>query len=186
MILLLDNYDSFTYNVYELFIIWGFKVLVLNFVPADINLSGFICICIGPGTGSPLNYPSLLFWLSRVYLFIPIIGICLGHQLLGFFFGCQFCKANFIVHGLLTLIYVRNSVLSFGIPCQFYVVRYNSLFVKVTSRALITISTCMFKNCMVFKHTTLPIIGIQFHPDSFMCFYGKKIILNFLLVNEIA
>ncbi|QSW37876.1 aminodeoxychorismate/anthranilate synthase component II [Candidatus Vidania fulgoroideae] len=186
MILLLDNYDSFTYNVYELFIIWGFKVLVLNFIPRDFIISGFTCVCIGPGTGSPLNYPFLLWWLSRIYLFVPIIGICLGHQVLGFFFGYWFYGARFLVHGLLTLVYIRNDVLSFGVPCNFYVVRYNSLFVRLSIGVLTFISYCTFKNCMVFKHKVLPIIGIQFHPDSFMCSYGKKIILNFLLINEIA
>ncbi|MGX7582627.1 aminodeoxychorismate/anthranilate synthase component II [Candidatus Vidania fulgoroideorum] len=186
MILLLDNYDSFTYNIYNLFIIWGFKVLVVNFIPCSFDISKFAGVCLGPGTGSPLNYPSLIFWLSKIYLLVPIIGICLGHQLLGFFFGYYFYTAKILVHGLLTLVYIRNDILSFGVPCEFYVIRYNSLFIKAALGALIFISYSKPKACMVFRHRTLPIVGIQFHPDSFMCLYGKKILLNFLLIYEIA
>ncbi|MGX7583056.1 aminodeoxychorismate/anthranilate synthase component II [Candidatus Vidania fulgoroideorum] len=189
MILLIDNYDSFTFNVREIFRNLKLKIIVkksdsdeLFEIAKKSNL-----ICIGPGTGSPKKYNSLYIFIKRYYKQIPIIGICLGHQILCKIFKIKIIKSKKIVHGLLSKIVLKKDKIFRNIPKHIKIIRYNSLTAKYKKSSKLNFIgfTKKTNEIMIMKHNKLPILGIQFHPDSHFCKYGKKIIKNFLIDNDI-
>lgn len=187
MILIIDNYDSFTYNVKEIFSNLKIKVLICKFDSSSILnlLKKTKLICIGPGTGSPSDYKIINKILKKFYKKKPIIGICLGHQILCNFFGFKIIKSKNIIHGLREKIFLKKDNLFKNIPNSINIIRYNSLTVKYKKKNNIKfIGFNKEKEIMIMKHNNLPIISFQFHPDSYFCKYGKKIIKNFLIENE--
>ncbi|UOQ37997.1 Anthranilate synthase amidotransferase component [Candidatus Vidania fulgoroideae] len=189
MILLIDSYDSFTYNLVEIFRNLKLKVLVIKSDSRKMcKLAGkSLLICIGPGTGEPKGYPMIKKMLKKNYKKKPILGICLGHQIICNFFKLKIIKSKKIVHGLKVGIFLKKNILFKGMPRNINVMRYNSLTVKYKKKKNIKFLAFSEKNreIMIMKHKCLPILSFQFHPDSYFCRYGKKIIKNFLLENDI-
>ncbi|MGX7589710.1 anthranilate synthase component II [Candidatus Vidania fulgoroideorum] len=186
MILLIDNYDSFTFNVFELLTIFKRKIEIIQSIKEVKNIRRYKMICIGPGTGKPKEYKEIINMVKENYKHIPILGICLGHQIIGSVFKLRIKKVNKIEHGLVNKIKIKRDYITNGIPKIIQVVKYNSLSVVVKNNISdIKIISKYNKEIMIMRHKKLPILGMQFHPDSFICKYGGKIIRNFIRKNGI-
>ena len=185
MILVIDNYDSFTYNIVHYLGELGRKCLVYRNDEMDLsrlkgeNLSSLV---ISPGPRTPkeagISEKAILFWAGR----IPILGICLGHQCIGSSFGGKIIKASRLMHGKTSLIFHDGKTIYKNIPNPFEAVRYHSLLIeRETLPQCLEISAQTEEGeIMGIRHKTFPIEGVQFHPESIMTKYGKLILKNFL------
>lgn len=185
MILVIDNYDSFTYNIVHYLGELGRKCLVYRNDEMDLsrlkgeNLSSLV---ISPGPRTPkeagISEKAILFWAGR----IPILGICLGHQCIGSSFGGKIIKASRLMHGKTSLIFHDGKTIYKNIPNPFEAVRYHSLLIeRETLPQCLEISAQTSEGeIMGIRHKTFPIEGVQFHPESIMTKYGKLILKNFL------
>ena len=188
MILIIDNYDSFTYNIVQYVMENNIKVdLVkndqINFSKIDSNK--YTHIIISPGPGNPHNTGLSYKLIHEYYMKYPILGICLGHQLIGEYFGCKVVIHNEICHGKVSTI-IQNgedNIIYKGIPSSFKATRYHSLVIdkNTFSNELIVTSELSNQTIMSIKHKKYPIYGIQYHPESIETEYGKLIIKNFIL-----
>lgn len=182
-ILLLDHYDSFTYNLYQMLLALGADVEALRYGQFQRDIQRYDALILSPGPGSPWEYPKTL---DLITWFIsqgkPILGICLGHQLIGYYFGLKVIKANSIVHGKSSKVYHIGSGLFKGIKQGFHAGRYHSLIVHVPFGygKLVVTAWTEDNTIMGIRHPKLPIDGIQFHPESVLTEEGEKIISNFL------
>jgi len=187
LILILDNYDSFTYNLVDYFNQLGVGCVVKR---NDTQLKELIRLKINglvlsPGPGIPStsgNLMEILEWYSNK---LPILGICLGHQAIGEFFRSQLVKAKKPMHGKISKIDHTNHPLFEGIPNNFNAVRYNSLILTKVEKPLLEIAISDQNENMVICHETLPIFGIQFHPEAALTAFGLDILSNWLRLNNI-
>ena len=187
MILIIDNYDSFTYNLVQYAGELGLKVKIIrndskNIVQIqEINPTHII---ISPGPGSPKESGLSLDIISKYASQIPILGVCLGHQSIGYIYGGNIKKLNYPMHGKISLVYHNEEDLFANIPNPFKAARYHSLILDhktLPSNLKITAST-QDGIIMACQHTKYPNLqGIQFHPESLWTEKGKSIIQNFLL-----
>lgn len=185
MYLLLDNYDSFTYNIYNLARSLGADVEVYKndeISCMEIEKKGYKGIILSPGPSRPENAGNLLDIIRCFYNKIPILGICLGHQAIGLVFGGDVVRADRIMHGKVdSIIHMDDEIFS-GLEKHFDAVRYHSLVVKsgTLSEDIIQIaSSCSDNEIMAIRHREYPLYGLQFHPESFMTPDGHKILTNF-------
>lgn len=177
-LLLLDNYDSFTYNLAHL--IKGEFSGNLDVVrePDFNNLGRYDGIIISPGPGNPGTTPLAMKLLEKCYTNKPILGICLGMQCINEFFGGTTIKAPYPIHGKQGILEHNSSGIFNRIPNRIKVARYHSLIVKPSKSIEITSSVNDLP--MSLKHSSLPIYGLQFHPESFLSEFGDVMIKNFL------
>jgi anthranilate synthase/aminodeoxychorismate synthase-like glutamine amidotransferase len=183
MYLLIDNYDSFTYNLHHYFEEQGIKVLVKRNDKITINeikKTNPEKIIISPGPKNPTDCGISCDVIKHFMKKIPILGVCLGNQCIAYVFGSKIVQSKKIMHGKTSLIYHDNSDLFKGIPSPFLAARYHSLIVKDVPDSLIVTSKTKDDTIMGLKHKAYPLWGIQFHPESFMTQYGKRIIKNFI------
>ncbi|WP_404451050.1 aminodeoxychorismate/anthranilate synthase component II [Virgibacillus necropolis] len=186
MILLIDNYDSFTYNVYHYFSSENVDVRVLRndqITNDDITALNPEAIIISPGPGTPETAGNCIDIVKHFYQKIPILGICLGHQIIASALGSEIKQASVIKHGKSSLI-THNGLGLFSYLSQpLEVMRYHSLVIdrKKLSEELEIVATSLDDNqIMGIKHYRYPIYGIQFHPESIGTLAGKNVIQNFL------
>lgn len=184
MLLLLDNYDSFTYNLKDSFEQLGETVMVIKnderTAQELFNLS-FDQIVLSPGPKTPPLAGHMMDIIDKFHKQVPMLGICLGHQALGTYFGAQLVKAIQPMHGKVSAIsHTANGIYN-AIPNPFNVCRYHSLILKdlVKTDLLITAET-KEKECMGFQHKHLPIAGIQYHPEAILTEHGLKLLQNWL------
>jgi len=186
MILLIDNYDSFTYNLYQALVIAGSPVQVIRndkVTSAEIallpNLNGIV---LSPGPGHPLQAGACIEIVQKLGPKIPILGVCLGHQAIGAAFGATVALADEVVHGKASLIFHKRGRLFTQVHLPFRAGRYHSLVVKATDfPACLTVEAEDCKgNIMALSHREYPIYGIQFHPESILTPEGQQIINNFV------
>ncbi|HOO70310.1 MAG TPA: anthranilate phosphoribosyltransferase [Spirochaetota bacterium] len=179
MFLLVDNYDSFTYNLYALFRSCGEDVTVIknrDFIPAD-DYQGII---ISPGPSSPENSGTSLEYLSRYRGIKPIFGVCLGMQCMAHSLGYRVAGAPTIKHGKIDRVITSGeSVLFRNVPPEFSAVRYHSLAVTVDP-ALITSTAASDGVTMSLEDPENLYFGVQFHPESILSEHGKTIVQNFI------
>ena len=186
MILLIDNYDSFTHNLYQLIgeINTDIKVVRNNKITvAEIDALHPNHIIISPGPGNPQQAGICLEVIKKLSGKYPILGVCLGHQAIGEAFGGKVVRAPEIVHGKSDEIYiVKESPLFKGLPNGFTAARYHSLIVKPESLPeCLEITAQTQKNeIMALQHKKYPVYGVQFHPESIMTPQGQIILKNFL------
>ncbi|MGX7589292.1 aminodeoxychorismate/anthranilate synthase component II [Candidatus Vidania fulgoroideorum] len=185
MIIFFENYDSFSYNVIELFKIIKKKIIICNYDDKKILnyliLYDIKIICIGPGPGNPIEYKIYSRIIKYFYKKISILGICLGHQILGVFFGFSIEKSKEIMHGKTQKIKNCNDLLFNNVPKKIKVTRYNSLIIKrLKINNIKTLSKSDNEEIMIFKHIKFSIIGIQFHLESIKSKFGLTIIKNFV------
>jgi anthranilate synthase/aminodeoxychorismate synthase-like glutamine amidotransferase len=185
MILLIDNFDSFTYNIVHALYEIEPKVSVVQ--SHNINLDEIKAInpshiLLGPGPGSPKDTGKTLDCVSYFYDKKPILGICLGHQCLGYFFGAKVERAKMPVHGKVSNITHDKSALFNEIPQNFIAARYHSLIVKDLIGPLKATAWSEDNEIMALKHVHLPLFGVQFHPESIASTYGIKLFKNFLSI----
>ncbi|MEP2773291.1 MAG: aminodeoxychorismate/anthranilate synthase component II [Fulvivirga sp.] len=188
MILLLDNYDSFTYNLVDYIQQLGMTCKVYrndhNF--DEITADDYKGVVLSPGPEVPRKSGQLMKVLEHYKDKTPILGICLGHQAIGELFGEKLFKAQKPMHGKICSIKVDDDPLFRLLPEQFSVVRYNSLIISDISAQLQVIARSESEEVMAIRHKQLPIWGVQFHPEAAMTEHGLKILKNWLDYNNIT
>lgn len=185
MILLLDNYDSFTYNLYQQAAGLGGKVRVFKndeITIEEIKKLKPSKIIISPGPKKPDSSGISLSVIKNFFNTLPILGVCLGHQCIGHIFGSKIIHAKNITHGKTSDIHHTNKGLFKGLPNKFKVARYHSLAIDQVPDDFELSAWAEDGEIMAIHHKKLPVYGIQFHPESFMSEYGDEIMRNFLQV----
>ncbi|MDG6895831.1 anthranilate synthase component II [Volucribacter amazonae] len=184
MLLLIDNHDSFTYNLVDLLRPLGYPLMV---VPVEqVNpqqLQQAEHILISPGPDIPQAYPQVFAMLRQYYQQKKILGVCLGHQILYEFFGGQLYNLGQVRHGQTGNLYcIQQSPLFNNIPSQFQVGLYHSWAADPATlpSELEIIAQDQQGIIMAIQHRDLPIYGVQFHPESFISQYGSQLIANWL------
>ena len=187
MILIIDNYDSFTYNLVQYFGELGAELEVYRNDKISIDeVRSKKCekIVISPGPGEPKNAGISESLIRALGGEVPILGVCLGHQAIGEVFGGRIVHAKNIMHGKTSLIYHGGREIFQGVINPFEATRYHSLVVerKTLPKVLGIIAQTKDKDeeIMGLKHNKYPIWGVQFHPESILTGEGKKILRNFL------
>ncbi|QNH53658.1 aminodeoxychorismate/anthranilate synthase component II [Selenomonas timonae] len=185
MLLLLDNYDSFTYNVYQLLTNIGAEVeVVRNDVTTvgEIRAKKYKGIVISPGPGLPKDAGITEDVIRELGSEIPILGICLGHQAIGEVFGGKVVRAKEIVHGKASPIRHHGTGIYRNVNAGTQVARYHSLIIERESLpdVLEITSDLGDGTIMGVRHKTLPIEGIQFHPESILTHDGRAMMENYL------
>lgn len=185
MLLLLDNYDSFTYNIYQLFSDIGAQVEVVRSDKISIEgirANGYRGIIISPGPGIPQDAGISEEVIRQLGGEIPILGICLGHQAIGEVFGGRVVRAGEIVHGKASPIRHSGTGLYRDLPNPTEVARYHSLIIAHEDLPDVLDVTSQLDDgtIMGVRHKTLPIEGIQFHPESILTPEGRRMMQNYL------
>jgi anthranilate synthase component 2 len=187
-ILLIDNYDSFTYMLKDYIEQCGVSCVVKRNDDIDTSIvSQYDAIVISPGPKAPKEAGALMEVLSQYHQTKPILGICLGHQAIGEFFGAHLIKSQYPKHGKVETVTHNHHTLFEGINQEFLVTRYHSLILEKVVSPLNVIAQSAKMEVMALAHNHLPIYGIQFHPESCMTEGGLQIIKNFLqLAKQLA
>ncbi len=187
-VIMIDNYDSFTYNIYQYLGILGADVTVYR--NDEINLNElkkkkFDKIVISPGPGRPEDAGISMEVIEYFTDKIPILGICLGHQCIGQVFGGKIINAKKIMHGKTSEIYHNFKGIFKDIPSPFIATRYHSLVVERDSfpNSLEITAWTDDNEIMGLQHRKFPVYGIQFHPESILTTEGMNILRNFLWKN---
>lgn len=186
MILLIDNYDSFTYNLYQYFGELGEEITVIRndrLTIDDIKQLNPEAIILSPGPGRPENAGICVDVIKAFQGSIPILGICLGHQAIGYAFGATIDRADNIMHGKTSQVEHTCSDVFEGLPQHLEVMRYHSLVINkqtVPEELFVLGTTTSDEEIMAVKHKRFPIYGLQFHPESVGTVHGKKMLANFL------
>jgi len=183
-ILLLDNYDSFTYNLYDYLLQTGVDCTVLRndaFTMEELELLDFQAIVLSPGPKRPADAGLMMAVIERYNLRLPILGICLGHQALGEFFGAKLLKASLPMHGKTSVIQHQGHPVFQGIPEKFTVMRYHSLLLEPPlPPCLHCLANTDSGEIMALAHQSLPLIGVQFHPESILTEHGLQLLRNWV------
>ncbi len=185
MILLIDNYDSFTYNLFQLIESLGGAVKVFphdGITLEEIRSLRPEGIVISPGPKTPSSTGICIPVIRTFHASVPILGICLGHQCIGTAFGAHVQAAKRLIHGRTTKIFHSNSKLLAGLPDPFYAARYHSLALNFVPSEFVKTAWDRLGDIMAMEHSEHPLFGIQFHPESFMTDHGAHIMRNFLHV----
>ncbi len=188
MVLVIDNYDSFTYNLVQYIGELGYKVKVFRNDAISIDAlkkMKFSHVVISPGPGRPENAGISVDVIKEFGGKIPILGVCLGHQAIGYVFGGNIVRAKNIMHGKTSLVSHNEKDIFKNVKNPFTATRYHSLVIEKKSVPDIIEITALSKDdkeIMAVKHKTLKIYGVQFHPESILTLEGKKILLNFLKI----
>ncbi len=191
-ILVIDNYDSFTYNLVQYIGELGAEVITIRndefSVDEILSSSGEIRpdkILISPGPGRPKNAGvslSLVSSIAKMNDPIPIFGVCLGHQVIGEAFGSEVGPAKIIMHGKISKVTHAGVGLFRKIPSPYTVTRYHSLAVLQNNlpKCLEVLARTDDQEIMALRHRDLPFFGVQFHPEAILTEYGYDILRNFL------
>ena len=190
MILMIDNYDSFTYNLVQYLGELGEDVHTVRNDALDIEGIRTLApshIVISPGPGTPDQAGISLAVIEQLGAEIPILGVCLGHQSIGQAFGGRVIRAGSIMHGKTSLVRHEGKGVFAGLPDRFVATRYHSLVVERASlpeqleiTAWTETAQGDFEEIMGLRHRSLPIEGVQFHPESILTQHGHDLLRNFL------
>lgn len=184
-ILLIDNYDSFTYNLVQAFLTQGAEVLIYRNDKIDVADALALeptHLVISPGPGQPRDAGNSLTMIAAFVQRTPILGVCLGHQCLVSHFGGDIVRAERLMHGKTSVISHDNKTVFAGLPTAFEVGRYHSLIATQTSLpAELEISAQTDRaEIMGVRHRELPLEGVQFHPESVLTPDGDALLANFM------
>ncbi|MFB3925448.1 MAG: aminodeoxychorismate/anthranilate synthase component II [Syntrophales bacterium] len=187
MILMIDNYDSFTYNLVQYLGQLGADVSIFRndaVSTEEIRQMNPEAIFLSPGPGSPKEAGITVDVIRTFYKTVPIMGVCLGHQAIGYAFGAAVVRAERLMHGKTSSILSDGRTIFKGIPNPFVAGRYHSLIVdRSTLPSFLEISAVTEEGeVMGIRHRDYPVEGIQFHPESILTPNGKRIIKNFLRI----
>lgn len=190
MILLIDNFDSFTYNLYQYLGELGEVITVYRnnqIGLEEIKKLNPKAIILSPGPGKPEDAGICIELIKAYHRQIPILGICLGHQAIGAAFGCEIRKAHVIKHGKTSMITHNGKGVFSYLPSPLEVMRYHSLTIERTSLPKELEFTAIAMDdgeIMGINHRDYPVYGLQFHPESIGTPTGKQMLKNFLLEIE--
>jgi anthranilate synthase component 2 len=184
-ILMVDNYDSFTYNIVQYFGELGAAVTVVRndeVSLADITAHAPTHLVISPGPCSPAEAGISVAAIQHFAGKLPILGVCLGHQAIGAAFGGKIIRAQQLMHGKTSVISTTQQGVFAGLPAQFTVNRYHSLAIERISCPAELELTAWTEDgeIMGVRHKSLPIQGVQFHPESILTEHGHAMLKNFL------
>ncbi|MFA5088502.1 MAG: aminodeoxychorismate/anthranilate synthase component II [Candidatus Omnitrophota bacterium] len=185
MLLIIDNYDSFTYNLVQYFGELNAQVKIYRndaILLSQIRKLRPDKIVISPGPGRPEDAGVSVGLIQEFGGKIPILGVCLGHQAIGYAFGGKIIQAKKLMHGKTSLIQHNNKDLFAGIENPFEATRYHSLVIerKTLPACLLVTAWTKDREIMGVRHKEFPLWGVQFHPESILTRSGKKILQNFL------
>ena len=186
MIILIDNYDSFTFNLFHYLGTLGAKTVVHRndkIAVADIMATNPEAIVLSPGPGTPDTAGICLDLIKATASTIPILGVCLGHQAIASVFGGRVVRADRIMHGKTSMIFHDSRGIFRDVPNPFEAVRYHSLIVARESLpdCLEVSAWTEAGEIMGLRHRQYPIEGVQFHPESILTVVGKNLLQNFTL-----
>ena len=193
MFLLIDNYDSFTFNLVQAFQMLGvFPRVVRHDEPGLPGLAGdpeLRAVLISPGPGGPEDSGLCLPFLQALPAGVPVLGICLGHQILGFFAGRSIIRAERIMHGKTSAIAHDGTGLFAHLPNPFQATRYHSLLVDEggdghKGHDLLIIARSETQEPMGLRYADRPWFGVQFHPESILSPEGPQLFANFLRISQ--
>lgn len=188
-LLIIDNHDSFTFNLVDLLrkINISAKVVLVEELNLD-EVESFSHILISPGPDVPKAYPQTFAMLERYHETKSILGVCLGHQTLCEFFGGTLYNLENVRHGQQrTLTQIEPNPIFNGLPKQFQIGLYHSWGIlqhSLENTPLVATAICEQNVLMAFKHKDLSIFGVQFHPESFITEYGKEMLENWLVIEQ--
>jgi anthranilate synthase/aminodeoxychorismate synthase-like glutamine amidotransferase len=183
VILLIDNYDSFTYNLAHLFGELGCEVRVVRndaISADDAETLAPSHLVVSPGPGRPTDAGATLEIVRRLASGVPTLGVCLGHQAIVEAFGGEIGRAKLLVHGKASPVRHDGRGLFSGLPDEFEAGRYHSLAATSVPEELEVSATCAEGEVMAVRHRELPVDGVQFHPESVLTPVGPQIARNFL------
>lgn len=183
MILLIDNFDSFSHILADLVQQTGteLKIVRNDCSLEEIDQIDFSGLILSPGPGKPIHAGITMSVLEKYYQKVPVLGVCLGHQAIGEFFGADLVRNQFPVHGKVHL--VRKTIdhnFTAGLPDSFSVTRYHSLQIENIPTELQIILETENGEVMGIAHKQLPILGIQYHPEAYLSEYGMELIKNWM------
>ncbi|WP_058306797.1 anthranilate synthase component II [Gracilibacillus massiliensis] len=190
MIVIIDNYDSFTYNLVQYYRQMREDVVVFRNDKTSINEIAAInptLLVLSPGPGSPADSGISFKALEHFHKVIPVFGVCLGMQIIIEFFGGEIVPASKPMHGMTSTIHHKNDGIFHNLPASFKVTRYHSLAANKNSMPndlLITALTEENQTVMAVKHQLLPIEGVQFHPEAILTEYGYELVKNSLKMRD--
>ena len=184
-VLLIDNYDSFTFNLYHYISSLGVKVDVVRndkITAKDINKNKYNKIVISPGPGNPSQSGNCINILKSLHKEMPFLGVCLGHQIIGQVFGSKIIQAKKLMHGKISKIKSKKIGILKNLPKIFEATRYHSLIIdkKTLSDSLEITAETEDGLIMGVQHKLYNIHGVQFHPESIKTKLGIKILKNFI------
>ena len=184
-IILIDNYDSFTFNLYHYLSLYSDVDVVRNdkINSDEIVKKKYDKIVISPGPGNPNQAGNCIKIVKKLYKKIPILGVCLGHQIIGQVFGSKIIQAKSLVHGKTSKIISKKIGILKNLPKIFEATRYHSLIVdkKTLSKNLTITAETKDGIIMGIKHNNYNVHGVQFHPESIKTKYGLNILKNFIM-----
>jgi anthranilate synthase component 2 len=188
-LLVIDNYDSFTYNLVQMFLQYDLDILVFRSDKLALNQVPALTpnyLLVSPGPKDPahagISIPIIREWHRR----IPILGVCLGMQCINEVFQGRTVRAPLPRHGKVSAVHHDGQALFTGLPSPFTAARYHSLMVEVHSRALAVTARSDDGVIMGLSHPQFPLHGVQFHPESFMTETGFELVENFLRLGPLA
>ena len=189
--LLIDNYDSFTYNLVQAFAALGADVAVFRNDAIDVAQARALeptHLVISPGPGRPEDAGISLTMIEAFARSLPVLGVCLGHQAIAAAFGADIVRAPEPVHGRTSLITHDGSRLFDGLPNPCRVTRYHSLVIDESTapECLSVTSRTTDDLIMAFEHRFLPVFGVQFHPEAVLTQSGHRLLVNFLIAAGLA
>ncbi len=184
-ILLIDNYDSFTFNLYHYISSLGIKVNVVRndkITANDIKKNKYNRIVISPGPGNPNQSGNCINILKSLHKEIPFLGVCLGHQIIGQVFGSKIIQAKKLMHGKISKIKSKKIGILKNLPKTFEATRYHSLIIEKKSLSENLKITAETEEGLIMgvQHKVYNIHGVQFHPESIKTKLGMKILKNFV------
>ena len=184
-VLLIDNYDSFTFNLYHYISSLGVKVDVVRndkITAKDIKKNKYNKIVISPGPGNPNQSGNCINILKSLHKEMPFLGVCLGHQIIGQVFGSKIIQAKKLMHGKISKIKSKKIGILKNLPTTFEATRYHSLIIdkKTLSDSLEITAETEDGLIMGVQHKVYDIHGVQFHPESIKTKLGIKILKNFI------
>lgn len=185
---MIDNNDSFVYNLAAYFEALGHEIIVENIENIDVNnlnIDNFNGIIISPGPGTPEQAIVSTAVLKSYIGKIPILGVCLGHQVIGYYFGATVKKGKRPMHGKVSILYNDGKGLFNRLPATFNVTRYHSLVIDKSTlpEEFIVDAVTEDQEIMAISHVKYPLYGVQFHPEALLSEYGYALLSNF---NEIC
>ena len=185
MLLLIDNYDSFTYNLAQYFGELGCELVIRRNDEISLDEIAALApkhICISPGPCTPREAGISKDLVLRFAVNVPILGVCLGHQCIAEVYGGKIVRASTLMHGKSSTIRHNGNALLADLPTPFEAGRYHSLIVERSSfpRCLEIIAESDDGEIMALRHREFPVYGVQFHPESVLTRCGKKILARFL------
>lgn len=184
-VLMIDNYDSFTYNIVQYFGELGADVRVARNDQITLDEIEALApghLCVSPGPCSPAEAGISVAAIQRFAGRVPILGVCLGHQAIGAAYGGKIVRAQTVMHGKTVRITHKGTDIFQGLPSPYTAIRYNSLTIDPDSLpdCLEVTATADDGDIMGVRHKTLPVYGVQYHPESILSEHGHAMLRNFL------